>query len=72
MDAATEAEVLVSLQQMETDKRYKTASKYHTNAEKYPDNLITFAEIHIAYLKKFPAVNPGQYINNLKLITKLR
>lgn len=70
MDANEEAEVLTTLQAMETDKQYNTASRYHNNSEKYPDNLITFSQMHMATLKKFPLINARQYIANLKLITK--
>lgn len=72
MTASEEAAVLATLQAMEADTQYRTSSKYHTNTEKYPNNLITFSEIHLTYLKKFPAIKPNQYINNLKLITRLR
>lgn len=70
MDAAEEAEVLEALQQMEADARYNTENRYHSNTEKYPNNLISFSQTHIAYLKKFPAVSPLQYLQNLKLITR--
>lgn len=70
MDAVEEAEVLEHLKQMELDARYNTQTSYHSNTEKYPDNLISFAQTHMAYLKKFPAIDPHQYVANLKLITK--
>ena len=70
MNAVEEAAVLLTLQEMEADKSYATISKYHSNTEKYPDNQISFSDTHIAYLKRFPSINPQQYIQNLRIITK--
>lgn len=72
LDATEEAEILATLKKMEADIVYNTESKYHNNSEKYPDNEISFSETHMAYLKRYPAINPDQYISNLKLSTKLR
>lgn len=67
-----EEEILGTLKQMEKDKAYNTKSRYHADTEKYPNNEITFSQAHIEHLKKHPAINPHQYISNLKLMTKIR
>lgn len=66
----SEAEVLTVLTEMENDKQYNTESRYTADTVKYPNNQITFSEKHIEYLRKFPYIDPRQYIINLKLITK--
>lgn len=71
MDAEQEAEVLESLLLMESDTQYNTQSRYHSNTEKYPGNRISFAQTHLAYLKKFPTIDAHSYVQNLKLITKV-
>lgn len=71
MDSEQEAEVLQSLTKMESDSSYNTQPRYHSNAEKYPGNTISFAQTHLAYLKKFPAIDPQSYVSNLKLITRI-
>lgn len=66
----SEDEVLVLLLEMENDDRYNTAPRYVVDTEKYPDNMITFSQRHLEHLRKFPDINPHQYISNLKLMTK--
>ncbi len=72
VDAAGEAAIVATLQEMEGDEAFNTEPRYHTNGEKYPGNLITFSQLHLEYLKKFPAIDPSKYILNLKLMTRLR
>ena len=60
----SEDSVLIDLKKLEKDP--------HSDVERYPNNLITFAQSHIEHLKKFPNINPDQYISNLKLMTKIR
>ncbi len=67
-----EAEVRSILEQMELDIAYNTESHYVANTEKYPTNIITFSQKHMEHLRKFPSINPDQYISNLKLMTKTR
>jgi hypothetical protein len=68
---ASETEVFSLLTDMEKDSRYNTQTRYIADTAKYPTNIITFAEQHLEHLRKFPDVNPYQYISNLKLMTKL-
>lgn len=66
------ASALRALEAMEADRQYNTPSRYSSNSTLYPDNLIAFSELHMSYLRKFPTLNPEQYIQNLKLITQIR
>lgn len=68
----SEAEVSGLLLEMEKDKKYNTASHYVADSLKYPNNKITFAEKHLAHLRKFPDINPYHYISNLKMMTLIR
>lgn len=65
-----ESEVLQMLEQMENDKAYSTQPRYAANTEKYPNNLITFTQQHMEHLRKFPGIDPEQYISNLKLMNR--
>ena len=65
-------EVVRILKQMSLDDTYNTRSSYSANTEVYPDNLIPFVQKHVDYLRAHPAVNPRQYIANLRLRTRLR
>lgn len=67
-----EEDVLADLKKLEKDPSYNTPSRYHIDEERYPDNLISFAQTHLEHLKKFPKVDPDQYISNLRLMTKIR
>lgn len=67
-----EAEALSALQLMESDEKYSTPSRYSSNVSLYPDNLMSFSSMHMAYLRKYPDVDLGQYIQNLRLSTLIR
>ncbi len=69
--ADEEVEVLAVLKAMESDDVYNTASRYSSNAALYPDNIMTFSAQHIAYLRKFPNIDSHQYVQNLRLITRV-
>lgn len=60
------------LNRMASDSKYNTDSSYSTNSELYPDNLIPFVNKHIDYIRKHPSMDPGQYLANLRLMTKVR
>lgn len=70
-DMVSEAEATQLLLAMENDERYSTAAQYAVDSLKYPSNSITFTQRHIEHLRKFPEINPHQYISNLKLMTKV-
>jgi len=61
-----------ALLKMEENPNFNTGSTYSANSEQYPDNLITFTEKHMEYLRLHPRTNPSQYLANLRLITRLR
>ncbi|MBP9738194.1 hypothetical protein KBD20_00730 [Candidatus Saccharibacteria bacterium] len=69
--AEEEAQVISALKTMEKDSAFNTESQYSGNVEKHPNNRITFTEKHMDHLKKFPNINPDQYILNLKLMTRV-
>jgi len=66
-----ETQVLAALSRMEKDNGFNTESQYSGNAEKHPNHRITFTEKHMNHLKKFPTIDPDQYILNLKLMTRV-
>lgn len=57
---------------MVNDTAYNTASTYSANLDTYPDNRIPFVDKHMSYLKAHPAIQPEQYISNLRLMTRIR
>ena len=72
INEVSEEEVIEALQLMETSPSYITKSAYRANADKWPNHRISFIDQHIAYLKAHPALNPYQYIANLRLMLKRR
>ncbi len=71
-DPVHEAEVLAVLQSMEQDASYNTETRYAADSVKYPTHRITFSERHMEHLKKFPNIDPDQYVANLKMMTRER
>ena len=61
-----------TLHLMTQDPIYNTEASYSANATVYPDNLIPFVDKHMNYLNTHPAVDPYNYISNLRLKTKSR
>jgi hypothetical protein len=68
----TQEEIEQALRAMEQDNDYNTASTYSANVGLYPDNKMSFAEKHMAYLKTHVNTNPEMYLSNLRLMTKVR
>lgn len=66
----SEDEIINALHLLETSTVYMTKPTYRGNAEKWPNNQMSFIDFHLAYLKLHPALAPLQYISNLKLILK--
>ena len=66
-----EADVLSQLKKLERDPMFNTQSQYSGNLDKHPNNTVTFTEKHMDHLKKFPNIDPSQYILNLKLMTRV-
>jgi hypothetical protein len=69
-ECMSEDEILLALRKMETDPHLITQSAYRADKEAWPGNSITFADIHLQYLKKHPSLNPKQYLANLRLMIK--
>ena len=65
-----EDEIRIALRTMQKDPDFVTKSAYRVNTSLWPDHRISFVEIHIDYLKSHPAVDPRQYLSNLRLRTK--
>jgi len=65
-------ETVAALKSMAADNAYNTGSSYSANSTNHPDNLISFVDKHVDYLKKHPAVDPSHYLANLRLMTRVR
>lgn len=61
-------EARIELTAMQDNPHMVTNAKYSPNASEYPDGLMPFVEIHLAYLRKNKLVNPSQYISNLAIM----
>lgn len=72
MRIVDEAEITTALEAMEADNIYNTPSRYSPNTALYPNNMISFAAIHLAYIRKYPTIDPYQYLQNLRLTTLVR
>lgn len=65
-------DTLRQLEAMASDDGYNTPASYSANTALYPDNLISFVDKHMLYLKTHTTVNTQHYISNLKLMTRLK
>ena len=65
-------EIEKQLKEIQHDLTYNTKSTYSANVNLYPDNKMPFVAKHLAYLKAHSALDPEQYIANLRLMTKIR
>lgn len=65
-----EIEIRDALHVMETDPAFITKSVYRADSEAWLDNKMPFTDAHLAYLKAHNAVNPKQYLANLRLRIK--
>ena len=72
LESAEGIEIENTLRHMESDSAYMTESSYSANSDLYPDNLISFVEKHMNYLRTHPATDPQHYVSNLRLMTRLR
>jgi hypothetical protein len=72
MDFMTIDEAREKLIAIEADPTMKTVGRYSPTAVNWPDSILPFNEIHIAYLSKNKGVNPAQYLANLELMIKIR
>jgi hypothetical protein len=65
-------DIRAMLQRMTTDQTYNTASSYSANTVLYPDSQIPFIDKHMNYLSTHPKLEPGKYIANLKIMSRVR
>lgn len=72
MDFMSLDEVRTRLLEAEADPTMNTVGRYSPTASDWPDSILPFSEIHMAYLTKNKAVNPAQYLSNLELMIKIR
>ena len=61
-----------ALQAIADDIKYNTESTYSADAILHPDQLISFVDKHMNYLNAHLAIDPVQYISNLRLMTRLK
>lgn len=60
------------LQKMAADQGFNTVSSYSANGTLHPDHQISFVEKHMNFLNIHPAINPREYLSNLRLMTRRR
>ncbi len=72
LESVEAVNVKARLLQMQTDQAFNTHSTYSADETKYPDHQMSFVDKHMSYLAGHPAVNPEQYLANLRLISKIR
>lgn len=65
-------EAEAKLLSLEADPNMKTAGRYSPTATEWPDNILPFSKIHLAYLTKNKLVNPAHYLSNLELMIKIK
>jgi hypothetical protein len=65
-------ELRLRLQVMTSDSLYNTAPSYSNDTVLYPDNLIPFVDKHMNYIVNHPMLEVGQYLANVRLITRIR
>lgn len=68
----TEEETKAALEEMVDDPHMITKSGFRANKELWPDNKISFVQMHLDYLKKHSRVNPEHYLSNLRLMIRKR
>ncbi len=72
IDTEDGQDFIEKLKKMAIDVKYNTGASYSTNSDLYPDNLIPFVNKHVDYIRKYPSMDPYQYLANLRLMTRVR
>jgi hypothetical protein len=57
---------------MDDDGAFNTEASYSADTASYSDNIIPFVDKHMRYLQSHPSVDSGQYVANLRLMTRKR
>jgi hypothetical protein len=65
-----EQEIRAALDLMERDPGLITKSVYRADSLTWLNNKMPFADAHLAYLKTHSALDPKQYLANLRLRLK--
>jgi hypothetical protein len=71
-DVMTLDEAKAKLLALESDPSMNTEGRYSPTANEWPNSILPFSEIHLAYLRKNKTVNPSHYLSNLELMIKIR
>jgi len=72
INSVSEDQIVEELNSLKASSSYMTNPAYRGNAEKWPNHQISFVNFHLGYLRDHPALNPHQYIANLRLVLKKR
>lgn len=70
-DSPLAESIRARLVEMKDDSHFKTESVNTANEAMYPDNQLPFVDKHMNYLQSHPAVDPEQYLANLRLISRV-
>jgi len=65
-----ETEIRAALVAMERDGGLLTERGYADAL--FPDDVVSFVEKHVAYLRSHPKINPKGYLANLRTMIKIR
>lgn len=65
-------EATLALEEMQADPGFITISAYSPSAIDFPDNILPFVQVHLAYLRKHQQVDPAGYLSNLKIMVRRR
>lgn len=71
-DSEEGKEIRKQLQAMAMNDAFSTASSYSANTTLYPDNLIPFVDKHMNYLKGHPNLDASKYVDNVRLMVRIR
>lgn len=63
-------EIQAMLQLMDNSTEYVTAATYSPKSETYSTNSMSFVEKHMAYLLSHPNLDAGQYVSNLRIMSR--
>lgn len=72
IELVDEEEIRTALEGMEDNPSLVTDSAFRANAEKWPENTISFVDRHLEYLRQHPKTDPQHYLSNLRLRLRKR
>lgn len=71
-DTAEGKAIRHKLESMDSNVLYNTEPGYSADSMLYPDNLIPFVDKHMNYLVTHPRLDPEKYLDNIRLMTRVR